>query len=165
MAEAKKVQAKDFTNSAENLCNPEEVKVLLVNLHDQQLVLADQKAKLREQSKELVEEIEQTEAMIAAIELDLKGDTKLGIVGAIEQYGSFQDTENEHYAVRYRRMMSTYHVPPFKKWYEKYVSAVIEESVNVQALKGLIKGGLMTEDELKHKKVITEEAQYAYYIR
>jgi hypothetical protein len=166
------IKAKDFSESAENLTNPDEVRTLLNGLHTIQLEKANLEAKLREESKELVEAIEAKEGEIKAVMLDLKGDPKNKITGAIENYGSYQDTENEHYAVRYRNIIKSYHVEPFKEQYRKYVTAVIVESINVQALKGLIKGGLILEADLKDDTsgtglgaVMTETIQYSYYVR
>lgn len=154
---------KDFKESAENLTNPEQVRNLLENLHQAQAQLLTLKDTLEESNAELVGQIRVKQSEVDAILTYLKGDKDT--VGAIEEYGSYQDVETGDYAIRYRRMFKSYHVPPFKKWYEKYVSAIVEETINVKALEGLIKGKLLDEADLKHKKVITEEAQYAFYVR
>ncbi len=156
---------KDFKESAENLTNPDEVKYLLENLHQAQAQLSALQDTLEESNAELVSSIRVKQGEVDAILLDLKGDKSKDIEGAIEKHGSFQDLNTGDYAIRYRRMMRSFHVPPFKKWYQKYVSAVVVETINVQALNGLIKGKLLTEEDLKKHKVITEEAQYAYYVR
>ena len=86
---------------------------------------------------------------------------------AIETHGSYQDIGTGEYAVKYRRMIKTYHVDPFLLKYAKFAPAVVEQTINVKALEGLIKGGLIDGEDLKHPDVgvITETANYAYYIR
>jgi len=157
--------AKDFTASAENLVNPDEVKLLLDYLHQAEAQLKTLQDTLEEANAELVCQIRTKQAEVSALELDLKGDPKQGIVGAIEKHGSYQDTELEHYAVRYRRMIKDYHPEPLIKHFPKFADLCIVAAVNVAALTGQVKGGLLTEAELKKKGVITEEAQIATYIR
>ena len=157
-------EPKDFTKSAEKLSNPEEVKTILDYLHQAEAQLKTMQDQLEEANKELVEAIRIKQNEVEALLVDLKGDAKKGIVGAIEKYGSYQDTELQHYAVRYRRMIKSYHVEPFKKWYEKYCTAVVEEAINVKALEGLVKGKLIEQEELKKKGVIQEKPEYSYYV-
>ena len=154
MVETKK--APDYTNSAENLCNPQEVKELIDALH------------LEQANLEKLQELIPTQLMssIQAVRMNIDSITEQLKV-AIEQLGSYQNIEAGHYAVKYCRMHKEYHVEPFKKHYPIYTSVVIAESINVKALEGLIKGGLLNEDELKHISVgvITETPQYAFFIR
>ncbi|GAH85494.1 unnamed protein product [marine sediment metagenome] len=154
MAETKK--APDYTNSAENLVNPPEVKKLLDMLHLKQETIDRLRTKIPVQLQNNIAEAEESIQR-----------AKRQLMDAVEEYGSFQDIENNEYAVRYRRMSKSYNVEPFKQFYPKYVSAVVEETINVKALEGLIKGGLISEDNLKHPEVgvITETPQYAFFIR
>lgn len=168
---ATQTNAKDFSLSAEKLTNPDEVKSILIALHNTKLELEGLEFKLEQENKELVAAMRVKKSEIDALLLDLKGDPKNNIVGAIEKYGSYQDTENQHYAVRYRSMIKTYHVEPFKERFRKYVDAVVVETINVKALEGLIKGKLIDVDELKADSrvglgpVLTETPQYSYYVR
>ena len=161
----KKAQPRDFTESAENLCNPEEVKALLIAYNQAKNELDSLMEELRTQNEELSERIAVKQNEVSAIETDLKGDQKAGIVGAIEKYGSFQDKDAGVYGVRYRRISKSYHPEPLLKHFAKFAELCIMQSVNVPALEGQIRGKLLTEEELKKKGVITEETQYAYYVR
>jgi len=40
-----------------------------------------------------------------------------------------------------------------------------KKAVDVSKLQGLIRGGLITEDELKVKGILTEEQTFAFYIK
>ena len=158
MTENEKKKA-DYTNSAENLCNPGEVMDLLVKLHSEESIKATFEDKLKEQCAELVDGIAKSLEVIAQIQKQIKE--------AVDQFGSYQDLETGEYAVKYRRMSKSYHVEPFLVKYSKYATAVVEQAINVKALEGLIKGGLLNEEDLKHPDigVITETPTYAYYIR
>lgn len=149
----------DYTESAEKLINPTEVVVLLDDLHFQQGVMADIEAKIKEKCADEVEAASRQGEVLAELQNRIRK--------AIDTFGSFQDIEAGVYGVKYRRMTKHYHVEPFKRRYEKYVPAVVEETINVKALEGLVKGGLLTEDDLKHPEigVITETPSFAYYIR
>ena len=152
-------KAPDYTASAENLCNPPEVFELLNKLHEEQKHLELQQELLRSQNEELCKQIATTSQIIAELEKDIKQ--------AVETYGSFQDIDLKLYAVKYRRMSKSYDVGQFKRLfkYEKYVPAVVIETINEKALQGLIKGGLINEEELKRDEVITETPSFAFYIR
>lgn len=154
MAETKK--APDYSQSAENLCNPPEVLDLLVKLHLRQLGKEILEAKLKETCPEIIEEID--------TETKLIDETQKEIREAIEKYGSYQDVEG-NYAVKYRRMVKSYHVEPFKIAFPQHATSVIEEAINVKVLDGFIKGNIITEQDLKDKQVITETPQYAFYVR
>jgi len=155
--------APDYTNSAENLCNPAEVMDLLAKLHAEETTKATLEGKVKKQCAELVDSIARSGEVITQIIEQIRG--------AVDAYGSYQDIETGEYAVKYRRITKTYHVEPFKERFPKYVNAVVEEAINIKALEGLVKGGLIKEDELLKplmvdgQPVITETPQYAYFIR
>lgn len=148
------MKAKDFEASAINLCNPPQVKELLDELHVAQNSLKEFKGSIPE---EILNDIDKAEKLI-----DYIGER---IREAIETHGSYQDTENERYGVKYRRVSKTYDPAAFKRNYPKYAPAVITEAVNVQALEGLVKGGLITNDALKLNKVTQEHESFAFYVR
>jgi len=152
--ETKTRKPKDFTESAENLCNPPDVFKLLNKLHKHQAVLATLEdsipAELRAQmgdAKELIT------------------DTIDEIKSAVKKSGSFQDIEAEHYAVRYRSIRKEYLAKPFAKQYEKLAPAVIVDAVNVEVLEQLIRGGVIAEADLKAKGIISEKITHSFYIR
>lgn len=145
----------DYTNSAENLCNPEEVKALLTRHFGLKGSIAEMEKEL--EADPAYRNLVNSQAQLLELEKEIKK--------AIETYGSYQDIEGGHYAVKYRRLKKGYHVEPFKKQYPQFIPAVVEEAINVKALEGLVKGNLITEEHLKVGGVITEEAQYAFFIR
>lgn len=151
-------KAPDYSNSAD-IVNPPEVYELLCKLHEEQKNLEDQELDLRFENKNLMAQIDLSKQVVDNLTAEVKK--------AVEAFGSFQDMEEGLYAVRYRRMSKSYHVEPFKHFYPNYVPAVVVETINVKALEGLVKGGLLTEDNLKNPdvSVITETPTYAFYIR
>ncbi len=157
MAETKTAKKPDYTNSAENLVNPEEVKALLDELHQHQGNLSSYEDELKTANEELVSKIELRKEAIS----DVMGRLK----ASIEEHGSYQDIEAGLFAVRYRRMIKAYHVNPFLQHYSKYAPAVVEQTINAKALDGLVKGGLIKVDDLKDAGVITETPQFAFYVR
>lgn len=144
----------DYTNSAVKLCNPPQVKALLDKLHKAQAELSYQKSTIPFAILEAIEGAEKT-----------INDTTAAIKGAIEQFGSYQDVEAGIYGVYNRRITKQYHAEPFKTAYPKLAPGVIVESINVDTLKGMIKGGVLYEATLKDDKVITESEAFAFYIR
>lgn len=155
MVETKK--APDYSNSAENLCNPLGVKELLDRLHQEQTILNTFNEELKTNNAELFGQIEDCTKRIADLTANIKS--------AVEAQGSYQNIEAGDYAVKYRRVSKSYDAEHFQSAFPQFVPAVIVPTVNVDALKGLIKGGLITEDELKHNRVLIETTQHAFYIR
>ena len=150
-------KATDYTNSAENLCNPLTVGNLLNELHLEEGYKATLEDKLKERCAKLVNGIAERGATIAELQKQIRE--------AIETHGSYQDIPRGHYAVKYRRISKTYNAEKFAGFFEKFVPAVIIQVVNEAALEGLIKGGLIKEEELENCDVIQKETKYAFIIR
>ena len=150
-------KAPDYSQSAEKLCNPDEVRELLQKLHEEQSRLAGLEEELHKTNTALLHDIATTSGGIA--------DLMKVIKGAVETHGSFQDIELEWYAVKYRRMTKGYHTEPFKKHFEKYASACVEEVINVKVMEGMIKGKVFDVNTLKDLGVITETPSFAFYVR
>ncbi len=147
---------KDFTNSAVKLCNPPEIGEKLIILSEVQA-----------QVKVLEESLKENKAykLLKAMELQV-ADTIEAIKGMVDARGSYQDTESERYAVKYTRKTAVYgNLPSFKKNFPKFVELCIKETIDVQALKGQVKGKLITEEELEKYKVLKYETGYAFYVR
>lgn len=147
----------DFTESVEKLCNPIQVKDLLDQLHLEEKTKADLEIQLREQSAELVDGIAKMGVVIA--------DTQKQIKEAIEQFGSYQNVETGEYGVKVRRISKSYDAKEFADFFPNYTPAVVIQTINVKALEGLIKGGLIKEDELRNCGVLREDTTYAFIIR
>lgn len=149
---------KDFTESAVKLTNPPEVKEQLEQLSAEQAQLQ----KLQDEYKQLNPEL--ADKIIAMSE---KVSERQQIIReTVEEHGSYQDTENERYAVKYERKTAVYgNLPSFKKNFPKFTELCIKETIDVAALKGQIKGKLITVEELEKTKVLSYEIGFAFYIR
>ena len=147
---------KDFSESAKNLCNPPEVKVLLEKLSTEQHELDVLKWEL-ESNTELVEKIATQSGKVA--------DLQVAIRETVEEHGSYQDLEAERYAVKYARKTEWYNLEPFKTQFPKFVGLCIRETIDVTALKGQIKGKLITIKELEDAGVLDYTINYAFYVR
>jgi len=157
MAEVKEKKVADYSKSAENLVNPSEVKELLNQLHQKEKDKEEFEVELKEQCADLVLSIADTGQAITELQKQIKE--------AVEQFGSYQDLEAGDYAVKYRRVSKSYDAEEFAQFFDKFAPAVIIQTVNEKALEGLIKGGLITEQELKNTGVLKEDTKYAYVIR
>lgn len=153
----KETKKPDYSASAEKLCNPPEVKTLLDKLHTEECFKAALEAELKEHCASIIEGIAKSGLAIADLTKQIKE--------AVVAHGSYQSIETGEYAVMYRRMSKSFHVEPFKRLYEKYAPACIEEQINVKALEGLIKGQLLNPETLIVDGVITETPTFAFYIR
>lgn len=126
----------DYSDSAENLTNKNEVLELLKRLQQMEEIQTRCKAALEE--SELMKDYKANEQEIS--------ECKVQIKSAIDIYGSFQDVEKGFYAVKQRRRSFTYIVSRIKQAFPKFHDSLIEETVNVEALNGLIKGGLIQKE-------------------
>ena len=156
MSQVKEKKNPDYTETAEKLCNPIQVKDLLDQLHLEEQTKTDLEKQLKEQCADIVDGIAKMSVVIA--------DTQKQIKEAIEAHGSYQDTEVGVYAVKYRRTSITYDAEKFSEYFPKYVPIVLS-TINVDELEKLIKGGSITIEELHNCDVIKEDFKYAFYIR
>ena len=145
----------DYSQSAINLCNPEEVGRLLEQLRQAQEDLGVFQKQLDEANKELVALLHDQSDKVTGLTNQIKE--------SVEQYGSYQDLEASLIAVKQRKVSKTYDAAKFKALFPKFADAVIEEAINVNALKGLLKGNLIGEEELKPATI--ERESFAYIIR
>jgi hypothetical protein len=143
----------DYSHSAVNLCNPPEVSEMMTK----RLTLINQIAQMEIQLKEseLYRQIEAAKDALEAMDEDIKA--------AIESYGSYQDTEQGVYAVRQRRVSVTYIPELVKKHIPDYAGAIIEEIVNKQKVGGLLKGGLISQEQVDSISETSES--FAYIIK
>lgn len=148
----------DYTKSAVNLCNPKEVEVLLGKYAETRKVLDDLNAKAQALiPKEITDNIG-----LANEELNkLNGQIRQ----AIDQYGSYQDLVREIYGIKQRKISKSYDADRFDTAYPEYSKAVVIKAIDTVKLNGLVKGGLLVEDELRAKGVLKEAESYAYVIR
>ena len=107
--------------------------------------------------KELKEKKADLESCIAQAITAIKTD--------IERLGSYQNLDRLWYAVKQRKVSKSYNPATFENLYPRYAPAVIVKAVDEKKLLGLIKGGLLTEGELKENQVLTETESFAYIIK
>ena len=132
---------KNPTYQAINQTNAPEVKEALASLHTYKTKLAEKTAALKALNPDMYAEIELLENCVAEETANIKS--------LIQKYGSYQDAEAGEYALIYERKTPVYDAQAFKARYPQFTPAVIVEAVNPDALKGLIKGGLLKQEELE----------------
>ncbi len=148
----------DYSASAVNLCNPPELKDLLARLCEAQGNANEIKDRIDTAiPPELRRASEQIQDAISVLNIEIRA--------AIEKYGSYQDVINGAYALKQRKASKTYNAQPFETNYPQFAPAVIIKAVDTTKLNGLVKGGLLTEEQLRQTGVLTETENYAYIIR
>ena len=148
---------KDFTESAENLCNPEPVKALLEKLSKAQASQNKIQEELRASNTVLVEKLEKHTAVVTGLQAKIRE--------AVEEHGSYQDLDGERYAVKYARKTEGYNLEPFKSQFPKFVELCVRESIDVTALRAQIRGKLVTAKQLEDAGVLEYTTSYAFYVR
>jgi hypothetical protein len=154
----------DYSASAVKLVNPPQIKEWLEGQNNRMIDLANLQEKIDACIPvELKAELECLQKEVAA-EVE-------AIKGWIDQEGSYQDLNLGWYAVKQREVSKTYNAEPFEVRYPEYSRAVIIKAVDVTKLTGLIKGGLINEEDLKKESpggypaVITEKEAFSYIIK
>ena len=148
----------DYSASAINLCNPDEVGKALRNLYIAQGLLEG----LEDQALDLVPQGLKDDIELSRLEVTGLNQT---LRESIEHFGSYQDVEFGHYALQQLKKSSVYHVEPFKEHFSKHVGSVVEETINKKALEGLVKGGLIEQGDLEMHKVVTYDETRAFIIK
>ncbi len=148
----------DYSASAVNLTNPPDVIRALGDLLTVQAKLTDVTTRIAlTVPKELSDEANALTSEIA--------DRKKKLETLIDQWGGYQDLETGHYALKQRKVSKSYNAEKFEPVWPQYSQAVIIKAIDEAKLKGLIKGGLITEDELKANQVLTEKESFAFIIK
>jgi len=147
----------DYTQSAEQLTNPESVRLLLVKRLGLNSKLAELQEELEVQNASLLTEIDALRTELAINETAIKN--------TILDDGGYQDVDAGLYALRQKRVSVTYDPGLFKTVYPMYAPAVIKEVVDVDKLNGLLKGGLLTRTGLLDFSISTEKPSFAFIIR
>ncbi len=145
----------DYSASAVNLCNPNEVHARLLELHTIQ-----EKAERLDAVLHALPEYEELEACQQEM-TQRRQDLQV----VIDQLGSYQDTTTGEYAVKQRKLSKQYNAELFEQFYPEFARAILKKVVDTVKLNGLVKGGLVNEDGMRHSQVMTETETYAYIIR
>jgi len=148
----------DYSASAVKMVNDLNLQIDLTAYHGLSAQIEGLKAKIDAViPQEMKDQLSSWETQLNACTQAVKAD--------IETYGSYQDLELGWYAVKQRAVSKSYDAKVFKDIYPQFSPAVIVETVNEKALSGLIKGGLITEADLKTIGVIKESESYRYIIK
>jgi len=151
------MKPKDFTESAENLTNAIEVEELLKKLSTAQSSVNSLNEELATKNEPLVKKITKQNETIASLQLAIRE--------AVEKHGSYQDLEGERYAIKYARKTEGYNLEPFKTNFPRFVELCVKETLDVQALRGQIKGKLISIKELEDAGVLEYSITHAFYVR
>ncbi len=159
----------DYTASAVKLTNPQSVNDLLFRL----MIVETALNATRLQMDQVLQEHAIVETALNATRLQAEeAVAKLTwlVRTTIDSDGSYQDAEKGIYGVKQRKVSKEYDAQTFEARYPQFAPAVIIKAVNTAALNGLVKGGLLSEDELRLPsasagKVITEKESFAFIIK
>lgn len=144
----------DYTASAVNLCNPPEVKTLLDVYAEWQGEIDNLDMVLRSMPE--YEKLTERQQNLASLRKEIEM--------AVETHGSYQDVDIGRYGLKQRAVSIQYKADEFEKTYPQFVPVVLTKSVNVDALKGLIKGGLIHEADLKSNGITLEKESFRFII-
>ncbi len=148
----------DYSASAVKLCNPPEVKELLLAQKNRMVNLSKLQEKIDNYiPPELKAELEQVQHEIEIEDKSLRG--------YIDTFGSYQDVEAGMYAVKQCKKSANYEAEALKKLYPQFSTAVIVETVNKTAIEGLIKGGLLYKARLESEGVLVISESFAYVVK
>ncbi len=147
MPETKVKKNPDYAESAVNLTNSPLVKQALDVLHEREHELAELITKRAELDPQLDADIMEANETVTFWRQRIKE--------LIYKEGSYQDTEAGEYAVIQLVKKAEYHADPLMEKHPEFATICIIQSVNSDALKGLIKGRLVSQEQLENEGVIT----------
>lgn len=139
----------DYSKTAIQLTNPNETRDALLDYDKARTEQARASMALQFVIAKLPEQLR-----IAKADIDLLA-TFEKVKETIDRAGSFQDIEAGLYALKYGRKSVTYDVEKVKSEMPKYVGAVVEEVVDGDALKVLLKAKKITAEQVARCEVIT----------
>jgi hypothetical protein len=147
-----------YEATAVNLKNAEQLKTDLEIYHDINEAIAKLGAEINAAiPQDLKDQLTVLEAHLKTSNDQIRAD--------IDIYGSYQDVEKGWYAVKQRAVSKSYDPEVFEKVYPQFAPAIIIKCVDSVKLNGLIKGGLVTEADLKEKSVIRETESFKVIIK
>ena len=147
----------DYSASAVNLTNPQVLEVAMAAYRYELAKMADIEVQIKAAIPQALSDILDQQGRVLA-------DMSKAIHGLIDQFGSYQNIELGIYAVKQRRESTSYTVEGCRKAIPQFAPAVIEEYVNDKKVEGLLKGGLITKEDVAYFAVKTPLVP-AYIIR
>jgi len=156
MADQKVKANPDYTTSAlAGINNPPEVKELLAKYHEAQAEAI--------KYQEALKDIPVYQDLIASTQR--QAEIRRLIEVAIDAHGNYQDIETGVYGLRQVRRTAVYNAVKFADNFPREAAIVIEQAVNVKALEGLFKGGILEPKELEKAGVTSYKETFAYIIK
>jgi len=146
----------DYSASAVNLTNHEDVKEALDELHGSQKYLAHLQVVLKERNEELMAEIDAVAGTISGLAQNIRT--------LIDTHGSYQDIEAGAYAVKQMRKTVSYEPALVRDNLDvKCAAMVIIESVDKVSLGRLVKAGIVSQEQADLCGIA--KIDYAYIIK
>ena len=156
MADQKVKANPDYSQSAlAGINNPPEVKSILDVYHEQQAVVSSMRKEL--------EALPQHQKYCEAVKY--QDELRQLIEQAIDAHGNYQDVDAGVYGLRQVRRTAVYNAMKFADNFPREAAIVIEQVVNVKALEGLFKGGILEPQELERAGVTSHKETFAYIIK
>lgn len=140
----------DYTNSAVSITNAAMLEPLLAGRRMKQSQILSDTEKLQEVP--IYKMVQQRQKELAELDLVIKE--------TVDRLGGYQDIAAGLYALFQRRMAVSYEPKAIRQCIMPYAEAVIEEVVNTDKVKGLLKGGLITESEIEPAKLTKETLRF-----
>lgn len=156
--EAKKPKNPDYSDSAPDLTNAPEVK----GLFDEWLEKDKAASALSVQLNIELKENPTQKALLEAEEV--AGTAKASLEAAIVEFGGFQDVEQGLYALQQVRKLTTYDPNKIRKYIPEYADKILVQ-VDATRLKGLIKGGLVTQEQVAKCSEVKETKRFVIEAR
>jgi len=143
----------DYTKSAINLVNPNEVKNLLLQWEKANNIYKANIDALNKTAEAI--EVQAAQVSVERLQKELRA--------AIDRAGSYQDIAEGLYALKQARKSTSYDPKQVRKHIPQFAEAVITETVDGNKIRGLQKGGLIDENQLRLIE-ITMELEPAYIV-
>ena len=160
----------DYSASAVKMVNPPEIQSMLETYH----LTANRVKELQTKIDALIPQNLKDELNAEVLMMGAEVDS---IKDVINQLGSYQDLDKGWYAVKQRKVSKSYNAEAFEKTYPQYAPAIIIKAVDTTKLNGLLKGGLITEQDLRKRMpafaedtvgndpIMHESESFAYIIK
>jgi hypothetical protein len=157
VTEAKGKKNMDYSASAVNMCNPKIVSDFMATLQvlkqDYDMAVSARNAAI---PATLQVRVLETEAAVNSMAETIKA--------AVEQYGSYQDLETGHYALKQKAITVNYlPVKCHEVLPAAMVAAVIVESVDKGTVEALVKAGRITPEQ--QENISEKKESYRFIIR
>lgn len=151
--EVKKPKNPDYTASAVKLTNAPEVKALLDEWQAAKQLADEAQEQMQAELLKLPSVINFNTAN------DTVAEARATLEKTIIEFGGFQDIEQGLYALQQVRKLTTYDADKIRKNISKYADVILS-GVDTVKLKGLVKGGLVTPEQVAKCSEVKESHRF-----